>query len=193
MLRKFWHDRRGNYAMMTVIAMLPLMGGLAVAIDYSEMSRERSLTLNALDAAGIATAARYLEGGTDAQLLAYANDFFTANANGLDMSKITLSLTLPDNTQGGGTLKLRADMKYNPYFLPVLTSMLGKNAVTQVSFNAETEIRLKNTLEVAIVLDNSGSMSEKGGSSGKVRIDLLKAAAKGLVKTCSSGGSRFPH
>jgi Flp pilus assembly protein TadG len=191
MLRKFWADRRGNYAMMTVIAMLPLMGGLAVAIDYSEMSRERSQALNALDAAGIATATRYLAGGTEAQLETYASDFFKANANGLDPSKVTLTLTLPDNNQGGGSLKLRVDGRYNPYFLPVLTSMLGKNAVNVVNFSAETEIRLKNTLEVALVLDNSGSMSEKGGSSGKVRMDLLKAAAKELVKTLAGEGNKM--
>ena len=45
-----------------------------------------------------------------------------------------------------------------------------------------TEIRLKNTLEVALVLDNSGSM-DNTTASGQKRITLLKAAAKELVKT----------
>ncbi|TIO98997.1 MAG: VWA domain-containing protein, partial [Mesorhizobium sp.] len=40
-----------------------------------------------------------------------------------------------------------------------------------------------NTLEVALVLDNSGSMSTLGSGTGQKRIDLLKAAAKQLVKT----------
>ncbi|MGT2468685.1 pilus assembly protein TadG-related protein [Mesorhizobium atlanticum] len=53
-----FRDRRGNYALMTVITMIPLMGGVALAVDYTELVRERQETLNALDAAGIATALR---------------------------------------------------------------------------------------------------------------------------------------
>ena len=47
-------------------------------------------------------------------------------------------------------------------------------------------MRLKNTLEVALVLDNSGSMSTIGTGSGKERIDLLKEAAKQLVETLAN-------
>jgi len=60
------------------------------------------------------------------------------------------------------------------------------NAVSSLDINAKTEVRLKNTLEVALVLDNSGSMSEKGTGSGLKRIDLLKAAAKQLVSTLAT-------
>ena len=52
-----------------------------------------------------------------------------------------------------------------------------------------TEIRLKNTLEVALVLDNSGSMSSTATASGQKRIDLLKTAAKQLVETLSDQAS----
>ena len=56
MIRRFLGDRRGNYPLMTVITLVPLMGALALAIDYTELVRQRQQTLNALDAAGIATA-----------------------------------------------------------------------------------------------------------------------------------------
>ncbi|MBX3569912.1 MAG: pilus assembly protein, partial [Rhizobiaceae bacterium] len=189
MLRRFWGDRKGHYAMLTAIVMLPLMGGLAVGIDYAEMTRQRALTLNALDAASIGTARRYLEGNiTDAQLKTYAEQFFAANYGGLDANGVVLTLVLPNDDKGGGTLKLSAAMKYSPYFLPVLTALLGGNSVTKVDFSESSEVRLKNTLEVALVLDNSGSMSEKGGSSGTVRMDLLKTAAKQLVDTLAAQG-----
>ena len=191
MFRKFWADRRGNFAMMTVICMLPIMGGLAIAVDYAEMTRERSQALSALDAAGIAAARVYLSGMSDADVKKYAEDFFKANSNGLDPSKVQLTLVLPKDNVGGGTLKLSAAMQYDPYFLPVLTSMLGKNAVTSVDFSETSEIRLKNTLEVALVLDNSGSMDFLGGSSTSKRIDLLKAAAKELVTTLAKGADQM--
>src|SRR5690606_40089389 len=49
--------------------------------------------------------------------------------------------------------------------------------------SAQTEVQLKNTLEIALVLDNSGSMDYLGSGSGKKRMALLKDAAKQLVDT----------
>jgi hypothetical protein len=42
-------------------------------------------------------------------------------------------------------------------------------------------VQLKNTLEISLVLDNSGSMDYLGSGSGKKRMALLKEAAKQLV------------
>ncbi|RUW87413.1 hypothetical protein EOA30_36195, partial [Mesorhizobium sp. M8A.F.Ca.ET.059.01.1.1] len=50
---------------MTVVAMVPLMGGLALAVDFTEMNREKQMLMNALDAANFATARRLTEGATD--------------------------------------------------------------------------------------------------------------------------------
>ncbi|TIO74833.1 MAG: hypothetical protein E5X74_26130 [Mesorhizobium sp.] len=182
MIREFLRDRRGNYALMTVITMVPLMGGVALAVDYTELVRERQETLNALDAAGIATAQQIVGGATDDQAKAYAKQFFEANLRHVLPANTTLTVTLPNNNAGGGTLVMQAALKYEPYFLPVAAMLLGgKAGDTTVNFSAKSEIRLKNTLEVALVLDNSGSMAELGHGSNQVRFDLLKGAAKQLV------------
>jgi hypothetical protein len=97
-----------------------------------------------------------------------------------------LTVVLPNNQFGGGTLKLSAVLDYQPYFLPAFLGLLGKPAEErdrEISFAANSEIRLKNTLEVALVLDNSGSMSQYGTGSGLRRMELLKTAAKQLVDT----------
>jgi len=182
MLRSFWKDRRGNFAMMTVIAMIPIMGSVALAVDYTEMVREKQDTLNALDAAGIATARYISSGATDAQAVSYANDFFMANLSAVSPSNVTLNVLLPTNNTGGGTLKLTANLTYDPYFLPTAAMLIGKSSKA-LTFSASSEIQLKNTVEVALVLDNSGSMDYYGTGSGKKRIDLLKAAAKQLIDT----------
>ncbi len=187
-MRNFLSDRRGNYALMTVVAMLPLMGGLALAIDFAEMNRQQQAVANALDAAGIATARQIVSGGTDAELIAYANKFFEANLGNVKVADTQLTVTLPTNQNGGGTLKLVARLDYKPYFYPAFAEMMGEPAEiadATIGFKTKTEIRLKNTLEVALVLDNSGSMSELGSGSGEKRIDLLKTAAKQLVDTLS--------
>ncbi|MGY6710130.1 MAG: pilus assembly protein TadG-related protein [Rhizobiaceae bacterium] len=182
LLLRFIKDVGGNYALMTALMMVPLLGALALGVDYTEMSRQRQVTLHALDAAGIATARRILEGASDAEAHAYAQDFFMANLRSVDPSKVTLRVQLPSNQSGRETLRLDADLRYDPYFLP---SFVMGTAETSESlrFNAQSEIRLQNTLEVALVLDNSGSMDILGTGSGRPRMDLLKEAATELVET----------
>lgn len=185
MIRKFGRDRRGNYALMTVIAMVPLIGAVAISVDYTELARQRQDALNALDAAGIATAQQIVAGATDTAAKAYAKSFFEANLASVDPANTTLTVTLPNNNTGGGTLKLCGALTYKPYFQPAAMILLGGNPASAgsatINFNACSEVRLKNTLEVSLVLDNSGSMTELGHGSNKVRFDLLKSAAKQLV------------
>ena len=102
MIGKFLRDRCGNYALMTAVALVPVMGGLAIAVDYAEMNRQQAATLNALDAAGLATARQIVTGASDDELIAYANDFFEANLSDVDPADTELSVMLPNNTAGGG-------------------------------------------------------------------------------------------
>ncbi len=183
MFRRFLQDTSGNYALATGLALIPLMGGLALAVDFTEMNRQQQVTLNALDAAGIATARHIDSGVSDTALIAYATNFFHANLGSIDPADTTLSVTLPNSEGGGGTLKLSARLNYQPYFFPAFAELIGKSGDEDINFTAGSEIRLKNTLEVALVLDNSGSMEETGTGSGQKRIDLLKSAAKQLVET----------
>lgn len=186
MILDFLRDRGGNYAMLTGIAMLPIMGSVAIAVDFSEMNRQKQATVNALDAAGLATARQVASGASDEALITYANEFFKANLGPVDPADTELTVVLPNNQYGGGTLKLSAVLNYKPYFLPSFLGLMGTPADQrdkEISFSADSEIRLKNTLEVALVLDNSGSMNEYGAGSGQRRMTLLKSAAKQLVDT----------
>ncbi|NGO53804.1 TadE/TadG family type IV pilus assembly protein [Allomesorhizobium camelthorni] len=194
MLRRFASDKRGNFSMMMVITTVPILGGLALAVDYAEVSRQRQMVLNALDAASVATGAHIVSGSVssadpaayEAAIKKYAHDFFTANLGPVDPSKTTLAVVLPNNNAGGGTLQLSATLKYEPYFLPAFAELIGRpRDPSAVDVAAKSEVRLKNTLEVALVLDNSGSMSQYGTGTGQQRIVLLKAAAKQLVETMS--------
>ena len=179
MIRRFFSDERGNYALLTVVAIVPIMGALALGVDYAEMSKQRQETLNALDAAGIATARVIVEGASDDAAKAYAKTFFETNLGSVQPVNTSLTVTLPQNT-GGGTLKLTAGLKYKPHFFGAFAKLIGKTS-TDVDFSASSEIKLKNTLEVALVLDNSASMLETGGGSTKVRFTLLKEAATEFV------------
>ncbi len=186
MIRRFLRDTAGNFAIAVTVALVPIMGGLALALDYTELTRQKQATLNALDAAAIATARELVSGAGDEAVIAYARTFFDANLGPVDPSDATLFVTLPSNEVGGGTLKLAAELVYRPHFLPVFRALMDKPSEergTEIAYGASSEVRLKNTLEVALVLDNSGSMDYLGSGSGEKRLALLKEAAKQLVAT----------
>jgi Flp pilus assembly protein TadG len=187
MLRKFLRDIRGSYAIATAVAMAPIMGGLALAIDFTEMNRQRQATIHALDAANLATSWRFDKGASDEELKAYAKDYFEANLGPVDPKDTVLHVALP-SSGGGGTLRMTADLTYRPYFYPAFLAMMSDGGSSRIKFRATSEVRLKNTLEVALALDNSGSMKELGKGSNKVRFDLLKEAAKQLVDTIAAEG-----
>jgi len=189
MLRKFVRDTRGNFAMLLAIAMVPVLGAVALAIDYTEMSRHRQATLNALDAANMATAWRLLSGESETEVRRFAQDFFEANLGPVKAKNVVLSVELPDQSAGGNTIKMSADLHYDPLFYGAFLALLGKEDTINIKLFAENEVRLKNTLEVALVLDNSGSMKDPGSGSGKQRLVLLKDAAKQLVDTLAKQGA----
>lgn len=192
MFRGLWADRGGNYVLITAVAIVPIMGGLALGVDYAVMSQQRQSVLHALDAAGVATARYLSDGGGGNAAKQYARNFFEANLSGEDATKAALTIVLPDENAGGGTLKLTAETTYTPFFLGAFKSFLNSGtSPTKLTFSADSEVRLKNTLEVALVLDNSGSMDYVGSGSGKKRMVLLKEAAKQLVDTIAAEGAQM--
>ncbi|MFC5386020.1 pilus assembly protein TadG-related protein [Aquamicrobium segne] len=182
MLKKFLSDIRGNYAMITGLIMAPLFGAVALAVDYSEMSRQRVATQNALDAANVATARELQSGISDAQAITYANNFYYTNLRQVSPDKSTLNVRLPSQVVGGGTMEMCATLNYSPYFMPASARLMGKQS-RDFDFITCSQVRLKNTLEVALVLDNSGSMDTKGTGSSQTRMQLLKKAADELITT----------
>lgn len=195
MFRKFLKDESGNYALMTAVAIVPILAGLGLAVDYSALLRQRAEVQNAVDASCVATGRRVVDGATNAQLIQYAEDFFEANLKTIDPADTDVEVTLPDSDTGGGILTVKANFTFEPKVmgvwknLPNLSGlynrMIGDGAdsvTTSYDMPIDCQLRLKNTSEVALVLDNSGSMDNYGGGSSKKRITLLKDAAKYLVE-----------
>ena len=193
MIRRFLKDRRGNFAVLIGVAIVPIMGALALAVDYSELTRQRAATMSALDAAGIATARRVTEGATDTQLIAYANDFFEANLGTVEPAEHRAHRAAAEqqyrrrHAQAHGDAEVQADVPAGGSD----ADRQDRRRETDVDFRVTSEVRLKNTLEVALVLDNSGSMAYLGSGTGDKRITLLKAAAKQLVDTLAAQASQM--
>ena len=164
MFRRFAKDTSANIAMMFGLLTIPLIAATGGAIDYSRAYEQRLVVQDALDAAALA-ANRLIGSATEDEIYAQALAFFLANTEGRIDDDLTLSMVVD-----GGSVELTTP-------LSVPTSFLGIVGVDAITFNLRAKtLAGAATYEVALVLDNSGSMR---GS----KIASLKVAANDLVDT----------
>ena len=183
MLRRFLRDRRGNYAITTAFASLPLLGAVALAVDYAEATRQKQAMLHALDTTCVATARAFLDGATEAESKAYAQKFFTGNLGPAVQYPTTLVTTVPTAAIPRDSVLCQSTMAFKPFFRPAFLNLLtGSPNSGTLEFTESSTVKVQNTVEVALVLDNSGSM----GPPTSTRIDILKPAAKALVDTLAA-------
>jgi len=186
MFRHFLRDRCGNYLMITALVMPVLFGSLTIGIDYADMSRQCQNALNAVDAATFASGRRLLEGENEITVRKYARDFFDANLTAAKPADVQLNITLPANARGGGRISITSILTYKPHFLGAFLGLLGRDEPV-LQCRSNSTVQLQNTVEVALVLDNSGSMNFDPATGRAVvppkksRMDLLQEAAKQLV------------
>ena len=184
--RRFLRDTAGNYAIIFALAAFPIMGTVSLAVEYSSIQRQRGAVQQALDAAALAAAKEFSSGVTGSTLDAYARDYFEALLpDYIDPDKIDLSVNLVDETvtDSGGepadikTVRLNAMIDYK-------SSIAGVVGFKDFDIGVMSQVALGNiTVEVALVMDNSGSM----GSNSK--LTLAKSTAKQLVDTIFAAGS----
>ncbi len=176
-LKNFLSNTSGNVAVTTVFAMFPLLASVAVTVDYTRYSMQVSSIQASLDAAGVA-AGRFASTGADEPAIkAYAETYFKANLdNSIDYADITFDLDLIEGDASVDPIiptriQLSGELDYDP--------ILGTTPYFELSnlvHEVITEITLGNrTVEVALVMDNSGSM----GSNN--RINIMKTETKNLV------------
>ncbi len=177
LLRRFLGDRRGGVAPMLVLAALPVMGFVGVAIDFSRAASVRTALQAALDSTALMLS-KEAQNLSPADLNQKANDYFQAlfirpEAHGV---QITQQLSMPQ--EGSFVLKMTGSGSIDPVF----TKLLGQ---TQLGFAASAEVLWGiKKLNLALVLDNTGSMS----SSAKMT--NLKVAAHNLLTTLQNAAKQ---
>ncbi|MCP4185663.1 MAG: VWA domain-containing protein, partial [Hyphomicrobiales bacterium] len=180
MLRSFLKDKRGNLALTSAIALLPMMVAVAAAVDYSQISRHHASLQQALDAAALATGKKLGNFQTPEQLALYSEKFFYSNIGNIDPAAV--SFVFDDTNQtDGSTMLLKAQYTYPLVFGGFLTSD------THV-LKAESLVKAGNDkLEIALILDNSGSMRHNA------RIETAKTAAVNLVNQLHTAMAASNH
>lgn len=92
MFGRFWASRRGNFAVATAVAMVPLMLGLAASVDLTGTSDDAAQLQNSLDAAGLAIGTKYQPTMSASDVQQLGQTFFAANMSAADARELSGSL-----------------------------------------------------------------------------------------------------
>jgi len=172
-LGEFRRDVRGSYAIIFGIALIPILIAIGSAVDLSQAFIVKQRLTRALDDAGLAVGTQV--GLTNAQMQQVAQNYFDAN---YPPSKIGVPGTVSVTTSGAQiALSVAASMP---------TSIMNIIGINTLNVSASSQItKMGKKLEVALVLDNTGSMSQNN------KLTTLKVAAKNLISTVSASAVNF--
>jgi Flp pilus assembly protein TadG len=166
MLVRFLNNCRGGVAPLMGILALPLMGAVGAAVDYSRASAARTAFQAALDSTALMLS-KTAAAQSAADLQTTATNTFNALFTRSDVSNVAIATNYASSN--GSTVTLNGSATINTNFLSVL-------GYSHLDITASTTSTWGNTrLRVALVLDNTGSMS----SSNKMT--ALKTASQNLL------------
>jgi Flp pilus assembly protein TadG len=177
-LARFRRDERGNVAPIFAIAMLPIVALTGTAVDYSRANAARAEMQAALDATAL-TLSKETTGLTQEQLNDKATKYFTASFENGDAKNVTVTPLLTSPQAGSFTLTISASASVDLRFMGVF----GQPSLP-IGSSTEVKWGIKK-LELALVLDNTGSMAQSG------KMAALKTASHNLLTTLKGAAKKL--
>ena len=162
-IARFREDCRGATAVLFGVMLLPIMVAAGTALDYTRAANVRTKMQAATDSAALA-AARDAGDLSQSQLAARARGVFDANFHSRSATLDQFHAEL-----NGKTVRISATAS-------VPTVMLGILHIATINVGASSDVAWgRNKIELALVLDNTGSMAHAG------KMTALKSAARDLI------------
>lgn len=180
LVRRLGADERGAIAVQFALLLIPIAILTFGLIDLSRVSVQKRQLQDALDAATLMAARSTAT--TDSALDAVGDA-----ALATEMAGLGVPLTRDNSTFALGANNTVAGSIQNVTIKPIISN-LWSTRDSNVSAGA-TVMRSVNKLEVALVLDNTGSMASPLGSGTK-KIDALITASKSLVDVLGAAAAR---
>jgi Flp pilus assembly protein TadG len=175
--RRLLQDCQGNVAPLFALGLAVLVGAVGAALDYSRASAARTAILSALDAAGLMLA-KEAQTLSPAELSQKATDYFHANLSNSAAKDVQVTPELTNPQPGTFLLKLAATGTLEG----TLTRVFGQS---QLNLDASADVTWGiKKLELALVLDNTGSMAQSG------KLAALKTAAHNLLSTLQAAAKQ---
>lgn len=170
-LRQFSADRRGAIAITFALSALLLLCVVFAAMDATRIATGRTELQDALDSAILAAGAS--SATDDATLTTVGKKYMTAQLSGSN-TLLSVDSSFKAVTKG---VTATATASVDPLFMDFFTGQ-------KVGLSAKAEVirGQDQTLEVALVLDTTGSMAG-------IKITTLQSAAKSLVAALFKGNT----
>jgi Flp pilus assembly protein TadG len=164
----FGADRRGNVTMIFALSIIPIFGAVAVAVDYSRGNSARTSMQAVLDATTLMISKEALD-LKSGQVQKKARTYFNSQFTRTDVKNLKLTFSLTVNGPGDFTVLGEAAAQMD-------TSMAQIIGYKQMDLRTTSQVRWGfKALELALALDNTGSMAQKN------KLVELKAAVKLLL------------
>src|SRR5262245_9785509 len=172
--RAFRSDRSGNVAIIFGLAMIPLLGLVGVAVDYSRANADRVKLQAAVDSAGLMLAKDpKLSTMSQSERDDKANKYFQAVFKPKDIDPATITVeTTYDAAKRSMDMKATAIVRNTPFYL-TLNRWLKGNDDGKMKIGSSSTVKWGSRLRVAMALDTTGSMNDDG------KIGALKTAVAG--------------
>ena len=178
---RFRIDREGQVALTFALAFLPALLMVGAAVDYGRTVAKRASLQQATDATVLAIAHNELsQTSTVASLTGPTQTYLGGLVSGAAIKPGGLTLA-------AGNTKLCLATTFN---VPTTIMAIANVATLPVGAYSCAQPPSGNTIEVALALDNSGSMSESAG--GATKMAALIQGAQQLVDTLNPSGTTSP-
>lgn len=161
-IRRFAGDRRGNFAIMVAVAVIPMLGGIGLAVDYANLLRQKTRLANAADAAVLAAISENSPGraygddmpggGAVPVAEADAENFFRADF--ID-SDVELTSVVSDVKRRSN--RYTSTLRYEAQVPITFGKFLNMETVT-VAGEAQAQIGIDPASDFYLLLDNTPSM-----------------------------------
>ena len=175
-LKRFGGARAGSIApAFAIIATFALMPAVAVSVDVARGMSGRNNLQDALDAAALAVA-HLPANSSQSTITATAQTWLNANMHDGNLGPVTLTVTM-------GTQQVTLDAASSVRTTLGAIGSFGGTGLVPVTAHSVVKWGL-NHIELALVLDNTGSMADDN------KLSSLQSAASSLVDTLSASATQ---
>jgi uncharacterized protein YegL len=201
--QRFLDDRSASVAPLLALSVIPILGLIGASVDYGRAASARATLQALVDSTALAMAQDAAKASpvlTQDQVTAKAADYFNALYTHSQSDSAHMPgdaappvVTVNYSPAAGNNLVVTATSSVNMTFMSILPF-----TSTQIPIAASSTAKWGNSrLRVALVLDNTGSMT--GGGAGTTdspnKIQALKTAAHNLLaqlqKAASANGDVY--
>jgi Flp pilus assembly protein TadG len=175
---RFRRAESGNVAVIFAIALLPMIGFVGAAVDYSRATAARSRMQTILDAATLMIAKDDAAGTmSNAAITSGLLNYFNAQFTNADISGVTVTAAYTNNATTGSQITSSSSGTIQTAFLRVIGFPSFQLTAASTTTWGTTKLR------VALALDNTGSMSDSG------KMSALKTATNNLIDQLSAAAT----